>query len=213
MASTIKDLMTEIVITIRPDTPLAEAVNILTQHNFNGLPVVDEKNVLVGLLTERDLILNDSYLHLKTLLKLMNEFNFYKKDAGDIKEDLKKVMDMKVSDVMNQRPLVLHPDDNIEAATRLFGDPKVNPIPIVDSNNKLLGVMSLSDLTKLYGVTLREDHQFKEVDKNIDLFLKEFEKKFILVSKFRTNTWMVTSIIFAIAGFIIAFMLIIRISV
>lgn len=211
--TTVEDLMTAKVISVGPQTPLAEAVEILTEHNFNGLPVVDDSNTLVGLITEHNLILDDSYVHLKTLFKLLNEVKFYKKDISPIKADLQKVLSLKVSDVMIREPQVLHPDSSIEEASQMFGDPKVNPIPVVDNQKKLVGILSLSDLTKLYGVSLKSTLNDQQVDKNIDQFLNDFEKKFVLVTKARTETWLIVSILFALVWFIIAFFFILRINV
>jgi len=211
MPNLVKDVMTPAAITVREDTPLADAVNMLNLYSFNGLPVVDGSGRLVGLLTERDLILNDSYVHLKTLLKLFGEFDFYRKDAGDIKEELKTVLNLKVSGVMNAHPQTIRPTDSIDLAAGLLAEPRNNPLPVVDDSGRLVGVMALADLTKFYGVSLRSDR--RAVDQNVDKFLQEFERKFILVSKFRTSTWLITSLIFAVVGFVVAFMFMLRITV
>ena len=209
----IKDLMTTSVISVHPESLLVEAVNLLTKHKFNGLPVVNDNGVLVGMLNERDLVTNDSYVHLKTLFKLLNDFNFYKKDKSPIQEDLKKILDLKVSSVMNSAPFSLKSSANIEEAARMFGDPKINPLPIVDAENKVVGIISLSDLTKLYGVSVKKSGENQELDKQIDNFLIDFEKKFLFVSVMRTKLWFVTSILLVLIGFLIAMMLIVRISV
>ena len=211
--TTVEDLMTEKVITTTPDTPLMEAVSVLTKHSFNGLPVVDKEGKLVGLLTEHNMISNDSYVHLKTLIKLVTEIGFYKNDKTPIKEDLKKILALKVSDMMSMGPKTIKPNASVEEASHLFADPKNNPLPVVNDSGFLIGILSLSDLTKLYGVSLRDKFGSREIDQHIDNFMRQFEKEFVVVTKFRKNTWLVTSLIFAIIGFIIAFILIIRISV
>lgn len=208
----IADLMTTKIITVSPQTPLIEAVDVLTRNNFNGLPVVDQNGVLVGLLTERSLLLSDSFVHLQTLLKLLNKFEFYKKDNIGIKGDLQKLMSLKVSQVMINQPVVLFLDSTVETAASLMGNPDTNPIPVVDSDRKLIGILSLSDLTKLYGITTRDPYDHKNLDNNIEQFLDKFEEKFVLVSRFRTDTWLITSVVFAIVGFIVAFMIILRIN-
>jgi CBS domain-containing protein len=208
----VQDLMTREVITVTSDTPLIEAVDIVTKHNFNGLPVVDSQNKLVGLLTEHTLLLSDSFIHLKTLLKLFHEFEFYKKDNSSIKEDLKKLMSLQVKDGMVNQPITLFPDSSVEQAAQVLGNPGNNPVPVIDKDRKLVGILSLSDLTKLYGISVRDPYNHKDLDKNIDQFLNKFEKQFIVVSRFRTETWLLTSIFFAVVGFIIAFIFILRIN-
>jgi len=208
----VEDLMTEKVISVNPETKLGDAVAILTKNNFNGIPVVDKQNTLVGLLTERDMMSNKSYMHLATLLKLLNEIKFYKKDNSPIKDDLQKVLAMKVADLMDPSPATLRPSDSIEEATRLFADPKINPIPIVNGQKKLIGILAISDLTKLYSVSIRHSLDNTQADENIENFIKDFEKEFVVVTKFRTRTWMIVSILFAVIGFLIAMFFIIRVN-
>ena len=209
----VEDLMTEKVITVHAETPLIEAVSVLTKNSFNGLPVVDDQGTLLGLLTERNMITNDSYAHLKTLIKLVTEIDFYKKDKSPIKEDLSKILSLKVSDMMTYGPVTIKASATIEEASQLFADPKNNPLPVVNENNILVGILSLSDLTKLYGISLRDNLGTRQVDQHIDKFMQQFEKEFVVVSRFHTKTWLLTSILFAIVGFMIAMFFILRISV
>jgi len=53
----VEDVMTHSVITVKPSTPMIEAVRLLVEHRFNSLPVVDDEDQLVGILTEVDVYL------------------------------------------------------------------------------------------------------------------------------------------------------------
>src|SRR3989338_10696788 len=111
---TAKDLMTKKVISVNPDTLLVEAINMVFKYNFNGLPVVDNANRLVGILTEYDLVIKGSSIHLPTLIKLFSELDLYKKDKGLIKNDLEKIFKAKVSEAMNADPLTLQETATLE---------------------------------------------------------------------------------------------------
>jgi CBS domain-containing protein len=52
----IRDIMMADPITIRPDTPLHSAVELLIQNDVSGLPVVDEDGLIVGVLSDKDLM-------------------------------------------------------------------------------------------------------------------------------------------------------------
>ena len=52
-----RDVMTADVVVVREDTPLAEAERLMIEHEVSGLPVVDGDGVLVGIMTERDVLL------------------------------------------------------------------------------------------------------------------------------------------------------------
>lgn len=206
--------MTKKVITVKLDTPLIEAVNILLKNGFNGLPVVED-GILVGIVTEYDMIIKGSSIHLPTFLRLFEGLEIYKKDPL-IKDELKKVFNTKVRDVINNDPLTLFEFSSVfEVVDTFTKHHKVNPIPIVDQNKKLLGIISRSDMLRFLGdasLNFRESLNQEEVDKNIDKFLSNFDKKFVLVSKFRTHFWFIASILFAILGFVIAFAIILRIN-
>jgi CBS domain-containing protein len=212
MIKNIEDIMTENVITVFEGTPLAEAAMILTKHNFNGLPVVDKAGKVVGLFAERNMVSERSYSHLNTLLKLFSELEFYKKDNSPIREDLKNLMALKVKSIMTANPAVIHPQDSVEQAVALFANPANNPLLVVDEQQLLKGVVSMSDLTKLYGVPTKHVLDDKNVDQQIENFVQKFEQQFVVVSKTRANMWLIVSISFALIGFAVAMFLIVRVS-
>jgi CBS domain-containing protein len=114
---------------------------------------------------------------------------------------------------MSTNPKTLKLNSTIEEAVRLFAEADLGLVPVVDDANKVLGIITLSDLTKFYGVSLKSANREREIDRSVDAFMQNFEKQFVLVTKFRTKTWLLVSLLFAIVGFIIATALVIRISI
>ncbi len=212
-AVSVTELMTKDVISVTPETPLLSAVDLILKNTFGGLPVVNDEGKVVGILTDYDLTIKGSSLHLPTFLKLLQEFPIYKKDTGLVRDDIKKILELKVVDVMNLKPLLLHENTPIEEAVKTFSEhPHINPIPIVDEKNVLVGILSRYDLVKLFGTPSIDYKDTRAIDKNVNRFLGDFEHRFVLVSKFRTRYWLIASLFFAIVGFIIAFALMLRIS-
>lgn len=214
IAPSVSKIMSRKVVSVTPETPLVKAVNLILEGGFSGLPVINENSVVVGILTDYDLTIKGSALHLPTFLKLLKEFEIYKKDSSLIKEDLEKIFKMKVSDAMNTEPLTLPENTSVEEVIKTFGEHhKVNPIPIVDDSNKLVGIVSRRDIIKLLGSKSTHAHEKTDdrlMDEKVNQFLTEFESHFVLVSKTRTRYWLIFSVIFAIIGFVIAFALIVR---
>lgn len=219
----VSDFMTKKVVSVSPEMFLSEAAQILSQNSFNGVPVVDDKNKLLGILTEYDLIQRGSSLHIPTFLKLIKEFEVYRKDRQFIDKELKKILSVKVKEAMNRDPLAINFNASIEEAARLFSEHhKVNPIIVIDENNVVVGIISRCDIIQLYAPSL--DHPSasellrsnvsdvlfnkasrpKSFEKNVDDFLNRFEQKFVLVRKSRTRFWLLLSAAFFIAGFIVA---------
>lgn len=208
---TVRDLMSEQFDSVTLTEPIVEAVATMTKKGLHYLAVLNERGELSGILTERDMVTNDSYVHLRTLVNLLNQISFYKNDNTIIKKDLKKLLNLQVKDFMNLNPPTIGVDASIEEATQLFSDPKKNPLLVIDKDKKLVGILSLTNLTKLYGVSVRNTMD-NSVEANVDNFIKNFEKKFVFVSKARTRAWLIYSLLIGAVGFIVAWMLIIRIQ-
>ncbi len=147
---TVKELMTTEVITVNPETPLLDVAKIIAEHNFDGVPVVDKDNKLVGLVTEYDLINKTSAIHLPTLQVVLKNMPLFKKDQSHFQEE---ILSLKVSDIMNKEPLTLTETATFEEIIRVFKEHhRVNPIPIIDKDNKVIGVVSRFDVLRPFHV-------------------------------------------------------------
>jgi len=64
---TAKDIMTRNVTTVRATTTIEELARILMEHKISGVPVVDDNENLIGIVTENDLISQNKRLHIPTV--------------------------------------------------------------------------------------------------------------------------------------------------
>jgi len=62
-----RDMMTKDVVTVTPDTEITQAARLLLENHFNGLPVVDDKGRLIGIICQDDLIVQQKRLPLPSL--------------------------------------------------------------------------------------------------------------------------------------------------
>lgn len=148
-AVSIKDIMAKEVISVYPEMPLAEATKILAAHHFDGVPVVDHENTLVGILTEYDLISKGSAIHLPTFQLILKNLQIFKKDRQLFEGEARELLSLTVKDVMNNDPLTLSEDATFEETVIAFRDHhRVNPIPVIDKNRKVIGVVSRFDILK-----------------------------------------------------------------
>lgn len=134
----VKSLMNPRVISVLPETTVLAAIDIILTSNFNGIPVSDKNGILVGIVTKYDLIANRNSLR----------------------------DDTKVSAVMNTDPLVLDENASIEDAARAFSEHhKVDPIPVVNENRRVVGIISRYDMVKMfrgYGMSFASDYKNKQ---------------------------------------------------
>jgi len=177
----IKDIMTQEVVSARPDDPVIYTAKLLIENNHNGLPVVDAENTLIGIITEYDMISQSNSIHLPTLINILGNIGFYKKDKKLIEDDLNNLLSLKVKDIMNTDPLYIDENAWIQEVADLFAHHhRVNPIPVIDENRKLVGIVSRFDLIRLFA---------DEKAKNTETFIKNFENRYTPESKKRVNMW------------------------
>jgi len=146
---TVKEIMTAEPVSVHPDTPLIDVTKLLTDHKFNGLPVIDEKGGLVGIINEYDLISGQAGIHLPTLQALLGKLSVFGKDKKEFSKDMEDVTKLMAKDVMNKDPLTLLNTSTYEEVVKMFQEHHaVNPVPVIDSQRKLVGVVSRYDVLK-----------------------------------------------------------------
>lgn len=149
--TTVLDIMTNAtdVISVFPDTSLIDAAKIIAEHNFDGVPVVNENHILLGILTEYDLVSKGSLIHLPTFQLILQNLHVFKKDQNQFQKEIDMLSALKVRDVMNSDPLTLSEDATYEDVVKTFSEHhRVNPIPIINKEKKIVGVVSRFDVLK-----------------------------------------------------------------
>lgn len=122
---TVSDYMTRKLITFRPDQPVMEVMTILIKKNISGGPVVNEKNELVGIISEGD------------CMKQISESRYYNQPMEDIK----------VEHHMGRNVETIDGNMNVFDAAKKFLESKHRRFPIVE-NGKLVGQISQKDVLK-----------------------------------------------------------------
>lgn len=117
----IKSIMTTNVLTVTPQTPIHEALNILVKNKISGLPVVNDKNEVIGILSEKDVleILVDKNLHIKKI----------------------------VGDYMSVNVTCFKEEDNAIDVCKFFIKTPFRRVPIV-RDGKLVGIVSRHDIVE-----------------------------------------------------------------
>ena len=127
--------MTAPTITVTPDQTVAEAIEILQQHKFRHLPVVDEQGVLKGILTDRD-------------LRSARPSSVARSKERDNVEA--RVKNTQISVVMTKDCLSVSRLSTLDDALLLFQSRKIGALPVVDEEEKVVGIFTIGDLMKAY---------------------------------------------------------------
>ncbi len=134
------------VVTINQDAPLKEAVEVLGQHSFSGLPVMDEEGQLVGVVSEYDLLFQKKPLSYPQFINILGGI-IHLENVSKFNEKLRKTLALKVEDVMSSDPITVSEEKELEEVAEIMVENKVNRLPVV-KNNKLVGIVTRADLIR-----------------------------------------------------------------
>ena len=141
-----KDIMTRQVITVAPDTEIAQAAKLLLEKRINGFPVVNQAGELVGILCQSDLIAQQKDIPLPSLFTLLDGF-MPLTSLKRLDREVKKIAATKVADAMTAHPVSVGPDCPIEDIAGLMVDKNFHTLPILD-DGRLVGVVGKEDVLK-----------------------------------------------------------------
>ncbi|WP_425447119.1 CBS domain-containing protein [Dethiothermospora halolimnae] len=142
-----KDIMTKEVITIKENDTVEEVIKIITDNGISGVPVINNNNEVVGIVSESDLIYRDKELGMPAFVSLLGGYIFLE-SIKKYENKLKKKVAYKVKDLMTTNVITCHEEDDVKEVANTMINKKVNRVPIVNDNNKLAGIISRLDIVK-----------------------------------------------------------------
>jgi CBS domain-containing protein len=135
------DLMTSEVVTVTPKTSLRDAAVLLTEKGISGMPVVNDANEVVGVLSEADIVVKaGGEVARNRLLGWLLEADFGLED---------KIRAETVGDAMTAPPVSISPKRRVHQAARLMVSENVNRLPVVE-NGKLVGIVTRADIVRAF---------------------------------------------------------------
>jgi CBS domain-containing protein len=147
MAATVADFMTPDPITVRPQTPLTEAITLLAERRISGLPVVDDQNRLVGVVSEGDLMWRESGVQTPPYLMLLDSVIFLENPLK-YERELHKALGETVQEVMTKKPITISATQSLPDAAHLLTERQVHRLIVVDSDQTVVGVLTRGDVVR-----------------------------------------------------------------
>lgn len=144
---TAKDIMSKEVITIVADTSIEEVARLLTTNNISGVPVLDEKSRVVGIVTQKDILYKDIEPHFPAYAEILGGF-IYLGGVKHYNEELKKLVATKAEEIMTKNVITVYETEDIKEIAELMVKNNINRIPVLDEKGKLSGIISRADIVK-----------------------------------------------------------------
>lgn len=143
-----KDIMRTNVILVRKDDKLEYIIRLLMYNHISGVPVVDMENHLLGVVSEQDIVVKRQGLNISSYMEYMTSILFI--DGNKPNETIiRKIDSVTAADVMTTPAYAVHPDATVTDVVILMMNRQINRIPVVDSENRLMGIIGRNDLLPL----------------------------------------------------------------
>ena len=144
----VKDIMTEDVIRVKPDTPVSTAARLFREKALSGLPVVDDEGNLVGIVTEVDLIARHARPHFPAYIQFLDSI-IYLESSKRFKESMRRILATAVSDLMTTPAQSVDPEMEVQDLAAFMVEHRVNPVPVVTEDGDLVGIVSHTDVLEM----------------------------------------------------------------
>nr|BFD81801.1 CBS domain-containing protein [Streptomyces sp. Xyl84] len=148
-------VMTDDVVRAQYGTPFKEVARMLDEHRISGLPVVDDDEHVIGVVSETDLMTRqvletgsrEPGRHFRALLTMTARRQAVKAKART------------AGQLMTQPPVTVHADETIVEAARTMAERQVERLPVIDDEDRLVGIVTRRDLLQVF---LRPDPDIRE---------------------------------------------------
>lgn len=141
----VRDIMTTSVISASEQMPITQIAEIVTRQRIHAVPVVDASGKVVGIVTETDFFTKDP----SGALYIPQLFDFIKSTSLSEGMDMNTAAaDITAKDIMSEKCITVRPETTGEELVGIIRKSNYNSFPVVDENDKLIGIVTVYDMIK-----------------------------------------------------------------
>jgi CBS domain-containing protein len=138
-----KDIMTEQVFSVKPDTPLKEVAELMGNQGVSGLPVVDEHRRVVGIISERDFLFNMGDSDTKNFMTVIANCL---ENKGCLAIPIRA---QKAADIMTTPAISVKENATVLEINKVFQEKQINRVPVVGQKEFLKGIVTRADILNI----------------------------------------------------------------
>jgi CBS domain-containing protein len=142
---TVQQVMTHHVVTVRPDMPLKDVARVLIDSGISGVPVVDDRGHIAGVVSEADFLVKGQgaqAIHHRRLASLLGE-------SQTTRQQLAKVAATTAGEAMTAPAITIEPSRTLQEAAAQMTAHEVNRLPVA-RDGRLIGIVTRADLVRAY---------------------------------------------------------------
>ena len=136
------DVMTRDVVFVWADTPLHETATIMARENVSGLPVLNARHELIGVVSDKDFLRRLGGVGIRSFMHFL---------AQRLTGTVPVIADLsteKARDIMTAPAITVAETTTVSEITRLFEERNINRVPVLDQNRRLIGIVTRTDIVR-----------------------------------------------------------------
>ena len=142
----VRDIMTSPAPSVGPTAAVSEVARLILDRGISGLPVVDERGRVVGLVTKSDLVAKHAQVHLPRYFGILGTAIPIGTRHAD--EELRRILAVTARDLMSDEVTTTSPDTSVEDAASLMVERDAGPLPVMEGG-ALVGLLDEDDIIRL----------------------------------------------------------------
>jgi CBS-domain-containing membrane protein len=143
---TAREIMTQNIISVNPETEVVQAAKLMLDHHVNGLPVIDQEGRLKGIICQSDLVTQQKKLPLPSFFIMLDGY-FPLTSPKNIEKELQKMAAITVKEAMTANPITVGPEAGLEDISTLMVKHNIHTVPVLDQG-KLVGIIGKEDILR-----------------------------------------------------------------
>ncbi len=139
---TARHVMTGEVICVQADTPVLKVARIMASHGISGVPVVDPKKRVIGIISEKDFLLH---------MGGQNKTSFMEVVAHCLSSDgcvAVSIRGKNADHIMTTPAITVHKDASVSTISGILTENGINRVPVTDKDGKLIGIIARADIVQ-----------------------------------------------------------------
>ncbi|NEP23416.1 CBS domain-containing protein [Moorena sp. SIO3I6] len=153
MAKTVAEVMTRDPIVVQPQTPIKEVIKIIAEQSISGLPVVNEAGKLVGVISEADLLWQETGVEPPVYIMFLDSV-IYLENPARYDQELHKALGQTAGEVMTGHPMSIKPDKPLRKAAKLMQEKSIHHLPVTDEAEQVIGILTSGDIVRAMAAEL-----------------------------------------------------------
>jgi CBS-domain-containing membrane protein len=136
------EVMTTDVVFVKKDDTLETAAKIMARHGIAGLPVVENGEEVVGVISEKDFLFHMGGKNARSFMEVVAQCL---RSKGCVANPIRR---KKAEDIMTSPAITVRKDTPVSEIANIFMEKEINRVPVTDDGGKLLGIIAREDIVK-----------------------------------------------------------------